>query len=129
LVVDASALAFALTDSSRDARELRKRLRGTTCHAPHLVDAEFGNVLRKQVARGDIGSARAFRALRRARDVVAHRYSHTGALGDAAWLLRGSLAFYDALYVALAARLGVRLVTADVRLTRAPGLTCAVEPV
>jgi len=35
--------------------------------------------------------------------------------------------YYDALYVALAARLGFPLLTADARLAHAPGLPCAVE--
>ena len=35
------------------------------------------------------------------------------------------MSFYDGLYVALAAALAVPLVTADARLSRAPGLGCA----
>ncbi len=41
--------------------------------------------------------------------------------------LRDNLSDYDAMYVALAARLDVSLLTADARLARAPGLPCAVE--
>lgn len=37
------------------------------------------------------------------------------------------LSFYDALYVALAARLRLPLITADVRLGNAPKLPCSVE--
>ena len=44
-----------------------------------------------------------------------------------AWTLRDNVTYYDALYVALAARLGYPLLTADARLARAPGLPCAVE--
>ncbi len=43
------------------------------------------------------------------------------------WALRDNVTYYDALYVALAARLGYPLLTADARLARAPGLPCAVE--
>jgi predicted nucleic acid-binding protein len=59
--------------------------------------------------------------------LVAHRYPHVGPLGEFAWKLRHNLSFYDALYVALAARLGAPLLTADARLSRAPDLPCAVE--
>jgi predicted nucleic acid-binding protein len=51
----------------------------------------------------------------------------TGALATAAWALRSNVTFYDGLYVALAVGLAVPLLTADERLSRAPGLGCAVE--
>ena len=57
---------------------------------------------------------------------VGERYPH-GPLATAAWALRDNVTYYDALYVALAARLGYPLLTADARLARAPGLPCAVE--
>jgi predicted nucleic acid-binding protein len=60
---------------------------------------------------------------------VDNRYPATGPLADAAWQLRGDITYYDALYVALAAGLGAPLVTMDARLSRAPGLTCAIEVV
>lgn len=59
--------------------------------------------------------------------LVDHRYPHTGPLGERAWQLRDRLSFYDALYVALAELLGVPLLTADARLSRAHGLRCQVE--
>ena len=37
------------------------------------------------------------------------------------------MTYYVALYVALAARLGYPMLTADARLAGAPGLPCAVE--
>lgn len=59
--------------------------------------------------------------------LINHRYPHAGPLAELAWTWRGNLSFYDALYVALAVRLGVPLVTGDARLSAAPGLSCAVE--
>jgi predicted nucleic acid-binding protein len=41
--------------------------------------------------------------------------------------LRHNLSFYDALYVALAARLNTVLLTGDIRLGQAPQLPCQVE--
>ena len=65
-------------------------------------------------------------ALRALGLLVAERYPH-GPSATPAWALRDNVTYYDALYVALAARLGYPLLTADARLARAPGLPCAVE--
>jgi predicted nucleic acid-binding protein len=45
------------------------------------------------------------------------------------WALRANLSAYDAGYVALAEALDCALVTADARLSGAPGLRCAVTVV
>ena len=59
--------------------------------------------------------------------LIDHRYPHTGPLGELAWTWRHNLSFYDALYVALAVALDLPLMTADVRLSRAPGLPGVIE--
>jgi len=58
--------------------------------------------------------------------LVVERFPH-GTLARAAWRLRHSMSYYDALYVALATRLGAPLLTMDKRLANAPGLPCSVE--
>ena len=124
-VVDASALVLAMTGKTDDARALRARLPAMRRHAPHLVDAEVGNVLRRHARAGLISTAEAEVALRSLRALVQHRYPHPGPLAELAWRYRESLSFYDALYVALAVRLGVPLLSADVRLSNAGH--CPVE--
>jgi predicted nucleic acid-binding protein len=126
-VIDASALVFALTGKTPDAANLRNLLLSSECHAPHLIDAELGNALRRRARAGDVTADQAGVALRVAGDVIDHRYPHLGALAELAWSWRDSMSFYDALYVALAVRLGVPLMTGDRRLSRAPGLPCAIE--
>ncbi len=126
-VVDASALAYAFLGKAPAAAELRTQLRECRCHAPHLIDAELGHVLRKRTRAGDITVTEALTALRAARVIIDIRYPHTGALAEHAWELRDNLSFYDALYVSLAARLELPLLTGDKRLSNAPGLTCDVE--
>jgi len=126
-VIDASALAYALLGVTPDAAALRNSLRDKDCHAPHLIDAEIGSVLRRRVRRGELSVAAALIALRAARDLVDVRYPHTGALAELAWSWRDNLTFYDALYVALAVRLGVPLITGDRRLADTPGLACEIE--
>jgi predicted nucleic acid-binding protein len=58
--------------------------------------------------------------------MIDYRYPHAGRLAALAWELRHTITFYAALYVALAAVLDMPLLTADVRLTKAPGLSCRV---
>ncbi|MBO0841114.1 MAG: type II toxin-antitoxin system VapC family toxin [Sciscionella sp.] len=126
-VVDASALGLGLISKNQPAKELLSRFRRMECHAPHLVDAEFGNVLRRHIRRGLLTAEQAHTALRTAQQLIGHRYPHFGPLSEVAWRLRDNLSFYDALYVGLAARLGLTLITADKRLANAPELPCAVE--
>jgi predicted nucleic acid-binding protein len=127
LVIDASALVMALLGLSPSARDLRRRLAGEVCHAPHVIDAEVGNVLRRRVLRGELSPPDGQTLITFAGPLIDHRYEMTGALARAAWLLRDNLSFYDALYVALAQALACPLVTADARLSRSPALPCAVE--
>jgi predicted nucleic acid-binding protein len=125
VVLDASVAVSAVAGRSDTDLALRARLVAGTCHAPHLIDAEVGNVLRKQVAIGAIEAETAEAGLVALDSLVGERYPH-GVLVRAAWRLRHNVTFYDALYVALAARLEVPLLTADERLSRA-GLPCEVE--
>jgi len=46
-VLDASAMVLALSGKSAEASALRTRLVGVRKDAPHLIDAEVGNVLRR----------------------------------------------------------------------------------
>jgi predicted nucleic acid-binding protein len=126
LVVDASVAARAVTAASAGDRALRDRLASSACHAPHLIDAEVGSVLRKQVAAGAIEADTAEAALRTLEPLIATRYPHTAFVGPA-WSLRHNFSYYDALYVVLAARLRLPLLTGDKRLANAPGLPCEVE--
>jgi len=126
-VLDASAMVLALSGKTDAASALRMRLSGVRKHAPHLIDAEVGNVLRRHERDARLSPDEALLALRAARVLVDHRYSHFGPLGELAWTWRHHLSFYDALYVALAVLLDLPLITGDVRLGRAPDLACTVE--
>jgi predicted nucleic acid-binding protein len=48
------------------------------------------------------------------------------SLLDRVWELRDDLSAYDASYVALAELLDCDLLTADARLSRAPGIRCSI---
>lgn len=124
-VIDTSALVSAMTDKSNRGEALADRLTAAKLHAPHLIDAELGNVLRRQVRRAELSDEQARGLLRAVDTAINDRYPH-GPLSEAAWQLRENLSYYDALYVALAARLDLPLLTADKRLAAAPGLPCTV---
>lgn len=126
-VIDASALVLALNGKSSAADALRARLPAMRRHAPHLIDAEVGNVLRRHERAALISGREAVTALRVGWVLVDRRYPHTGALAARAWRLRHNLSYYDSLYVALADQLGVPLLTCDARLSRASGLPCRTE--
>jgi predicted nucleic acid-binding protein len=51
----------------------------------------------------------------------------TGPLLRRVWELRDNVTPYDACYVALAEALDCPLLTADVRLSNAPGARCSIE--
>ncbi len=109
------------------AADLRERMANVPCHAPHQIEAEVGNVLRRRERAGLIPESVAVTALRALPVYVDRRYPCVGQLADMAWDLRGAITFYDALYAALAHRLKIPLVTCDGKLTRAPGLPCEFE--
>ena len=126
-VLDASALVYAIRSTEPPAAILRRRLVEETSHAPHLIDAEVGNVLRRQVLAAELSPSDARLLLSDAATLVDLRHETSEAIRGAAWALRDNLSFYDALYVALAQALELSLLTADARLMRAPRLPCAVE--
>ncbi|HEY5978706.1 MAG TPA: type II toxin-antitoxin system VapC family toxin [Microlunatus sp.] len=124
IVLDASAALSGLLNAG-PAREL---LAGEQLHAPHLIDAEVVSGLRRQVASGSFSAEIGWTAVDTWRRLGLTRYATRGLL-ERVWELRDSLSAYDAGYVALAESLGCVLVTADARISRAPGRRCSVTVV
>lgn len=126
IVVDASAVLAALLTGTGRA-EVQQRLRSAGwLHAPHLIDAEVGNALRRLVRTNRLHADRAADALTDVRALPIRRYPHGPFLGRA-WSLRENTTFSDALYVAVAETLDAPLLTCDARLARAPGIAASVE--
>lgn len=123
-MLDASAGLSALFNAGPARQELSvERL-----HAPHLVDSEVTNGLRRRVVANQLEAGAAGQLLRTWQQLGLARYPVVGLLGRV-WELRDNLSAYDACYVALAESLGCSLLTADARLAAAPALRCSVRVV
>ncbi len=96
--------------------------------APHLIDIEVMQVLRRYTLKSEIVEERAEQALEDYYDFPIYRYPHDPFLRRV-WALRHNLTAYDALYVALAEALEAVLVTCDVRIAEAPGVRAHIEVV
>lgn len=128
IVVDASIVVELLIGAGEGTEQLRERLlkHARTIAAPHLMDAEVGQVLRRLAAKREINARRAREALVDLADLPIHRYPHT-PLFDRAFELRQNTTFYDALYLALAEGLAGELWTRDRALGRIPGVRAKVR--
>lgn len=127
MVVDASVvLEMLLRTPASDAIADRILTSRERLHAPHLLDLEVAQVMRRYVARRELTEPRARQALEILPVFPLTRYAHEPLL-PRIWQLRGTLTAYDAAYVALAEALGVILLTRDERLSRASGIRAKVE--
>jgi predicted nucleic acid-binding protein len=127
IVVDASALLEVLLNTSAAAR-VADRLFGSdeTVHAPHLIDLEVAQVLRRYAASGALTAERGMQAFQDLTDFPLVRYPHDLLL-PRIWELRHNLTAYDAAYLALAEALEAPLVTRDAALAAARGHGATVE--
>ncbi|HUI15884.1 MAG TPA: type II toxin-antitoxin system VapC family toxin [Xanthobacteraceae bacterium] len=120
IVIDASALLEILLRTP-SAQAVETRLfeePRQTMHAPHLLDVEVAQVLRRYAAMGEIDDQRGAEALADLADFPIRRYPHDFLL-TRVWTLRNNFTAYDAVYVALAEALNARLLTRDQRLAAA----------
>jgi predicted nucleic acid-binding protein len=127
IVVDASVIIEVLLQTDAGRAITGTLLDGRdTLHAPHLLDVEVAQVLRRFVLRGELYESRAREAIDTLREFPLRRYPHEPLLGRI-WALRENLTAYDAAYVALAEGLRSPLVTRDRRLAAAPGISATVK--
>ena len=127
IVVDASALLEALLRTrAAEAVETRLFAFRQTLHAPHLIDVEVAQVVRRYAAAGEIDPERGGAALADLTDFPLNRYAHDFLL-PRVWELRNNLTAYDAVYVALAEALDAPLLTRDRRIAAAAGHYARVE--
>jgi len=127
IVLDASAAIDWLIQSPA-GRLIEKRIysRDETLHAPHLLDLEVTQVLRRLARDGVISDQRADIAIQDLINLRIVRYPHFILL-PRVWQHRQNLSAYDAAYVALAEKLAAPLVTRDGRLAAASGHAARIE--
>lgn len=129
IVVDASAIAEFLLQTPVGLR-VEARLFGDAedLHAPHLIDVEVVQALRRLVRAGQVLPERAQEALDDLMLFAIRRHAHVD-LVVRAWELRDNLTAYDAMYVALAEATDAPLVTCDGPLGATPGHAARIEVV
>ena len=127
IVIDSSAVIEVLL-RSQIGMEIEERILSpfeNLC-APHLLDLEIAQVLRRYCASGDMSPERGQNALDDLKDMPITRYPHDIFLSRI-WELRNNITAYDAAYVALAEALPAPLFTCDKRLASAPLNEVSIE--
>ncbi len=127
IVLDASATVEWLLHTAIGLR-IEKRIysRSDSLHAPHLLDVEVTQVLRRLSRAETVPGPRADEALLDLVDLRVQRYPHDVLL-PRIWQMRHNLSAYDAAYLALAEELAAPLVTCDRHLASASGHAAKVE--
>lgn len=127
IVLDASAAIEWLLQSPAGQR-IDKRIfsPAQSLHAPHLLDVEVAQVMRRYMRDKTISPQRGEQALEDLLDLSINRYPHDFLL-PRVWELRATLTAYDAVYVALAEMLDAPLLTCDGRMASAPGHYATIE--
>lgn len=129
IVIDASAVLEIILRTDKADRLMDRALEGSQrLHAPHLLDVEVANVIRRLMLRKETTLDRADEAIDDFGKIVIERHSHQTLL-PRIWQLRDAMTAYDGAYVALAEALGAPLLTCDGRLARAHGHHATIEAI
>ena len=127
IVVDASAVIDVLLNTPAGVRVADRLFAdGETLHAPHLLDLEVAQVLRRYALSAELDAARGAQALEDLAALPLSRYPHDVLL-PRIWELRHNVTAYDAAYVALAEALAAPLVTRDAALAASRGHAARIE--
>ena len=129
IVLDASvAIEWLLQTPAGIKIEKRLFSPSQSLHAPHLLDVEVAQVLRRYVREKIVSAQRGREALEDLADMPLTRYP-PDLLLPRVWELRATLTAYDAVYVALAELLDAPLLTCDGKIASASGHSANVEVV
>ena len=127
IVLDASAVLELLL-ATPQGTSVRRRIDSAreTLHAPHLIDLEVAQVLRRYMVSKLLRADRARQAIDDFMALDIEKYAHEPLL-NRIWQLRANVTAYDAAYLALAEALAAPLLTFDAKLANAPGHSARVE--
>jgi predicted nucleic acid-binding protein len=119
IVLDASAAIDWLLQTDV-GKQIDNRIYASaeSLHAPHLLDIEVAQVLRRLVREGAVSAPRADQAIQDLLDLRVTRYPHFVFLPHI-WRLRDNFSAYDAAYVALTEKLRATLITRNSRVASA----------
>lgn len=123
LVVDAGCLYERLLGTNASDRIGQVLAADEDWAAPHVVDVETVNLIRRERLLGRLDETAAKLAVEGLQVWPGERFGHT-ALLPRVWELRHNVRGWDAFYVALAEVLGATMVTLDVRLANSTGPRC-----
>jgi predicted nucleic acid-binding protein len=120
VVIDSSALVELVARTER-APAVAQAVGDADLVAPDVVNPEVLSALRRMERTGTLTARRGAQAVDDLMDAPVRRFSTLPLLAEA-WTLRANVTAADALYVVLARILRCPLVTADRKLSQAPGL-------
>lgn len=121
IVIDASAVLELLLQTDKGMRVSEQALSPEQrLHAPHLIDVEVTQTLRRLTHSKAMSIRRAEEALADFNSLGIERHGHQDLI-PRLWQLRDALSAYDASYIALAEALDAPLLTCDGKLARAHG--------
>ncbi|HEX4241392.1 MAG TPA: type II toxin-antitoxin system VapC family toxin [Steroidobacteraceae bacterium] len=127
IVIDASAVVELILKTELGLKvEARALDPIERLHAPHLLDLEVAQVLRRLVMLREVTVRRAQEALEDHAALLIERPGHHDLLSRI-WRLRDSLSAYDAAYVFLGEALNAPVLTCDGKLARSHGHTARIE--
>ena len=126
IVIDASAMVEWLFETQSGLKIEKLAMSDADICAPHLMDLEVTQALRRLARAQKITVARGQQALEDLRGMDLTRYAHEGFL-DRIWNLRDSCTAYDAMYIALAESLHAVVLTHDQKLAAAHGHKARIE--
>jgi predicted nucleic acid-binding protein len=127
IVIDASAaIELMLRTELGEKVEARALAPQERLYAPHLLDLEVAQVLRRLTQLKEITAARAQEALDDYAGLLVERAAHRDLL-PRVWQLRDSMTAYDGAYIALAEALDAPLLTCDGKLARSRGHRAMIE--
>ncbi len=130
IVADASVVIDMLLGAGSEAGDdlAKKFSSGEIVCAPHLMDAEVTQVLRRYVLQGSISWTAAAERVTDLVNLPMRRFPHTILVGRALEL-RHHVTVYDGLYLALAELVDSPLLTGDAALAGVPGCQAVVKVV